>query len=78
MRNSTPELTLETETLDLKNSMLPRLPPKPDLQNVTVTILGTAGTYETTACWQTLRNFWTDYLRRTGATITVYSPVASQ
>ncbi len=78
MRNSTPELNLETETIDPQRSMVPGQLSVPDLHNVTVIVLGTASPYGATASWQKVRNFWSDYLRRAGATLTAYSPVASQ
>lgn len=78
MRNSTPELNLETGILAPRSFTGMRQTAVPDLHNVTVTILGAASTPATITSWQKLREFWIDYFRTTGASLAVYSPMRSQ
>ena len=45
----------------------------PDLHAVAIYILGVDGAGKDMAYWQTLRDFWTSYFNKTGATLRSYS-----
>ena len=74
MRQSTPELDLETagivptfSTFDKRRVTLPAL------HNVQVYVLGADGAGRSSAYWQSLRDFWTEYFRSAGAALSSYS-----
>ena len=45
----------------------------PDLHGVEVYALGVDGAGKDMRYWQTLRDFWTEYFKRTGAILKTYS-----
>ena len=47
----------------------------PDLHGVEVHILGADNAGKSTSYWTALRDFWTAYFKRTGATLKMYSPL---
>lgn len=50
----------------------------PDLHAVEVYVLGVDEAGKGMAYWQTLRDFWTAYFKRTGATLKSYSALRNR
>jgi len=76
MRSDTPALDLEhprivSTSFAMKKAEKGRL--LPDLHGVEVYALGIDGAGKDMAYWQTLRDFWTAYFKRTGADLKSYS-----
>jgi hypothetical protein len=76
MRNDTPALDLDharivSTSLAMKKAEKERL--LPDLHGVEVYILGVDGAGKDMEFWQTLRDFWTVFFKRTGAILQSYS-----
>jgi hypothetical protein len=76
MQNDTPALDLEharmvSTSFAMKKAEKERL--LPDLRGVEVYILGVDGAGKDMGFWQTLRDFWTVYFKRTGADLKSYS-----
>src|SRR5207245_956402 len=76
MRQDTPVLDLEhpkvvSASLAMSKAARERL--LPDLHGVEVYVLGVDGAGKDIAYWQTLRDFWTAYFKKTGADLRSYS-----
>jgi hypothetical protein len=76
MRSDTPALDLEharivSTTFAMQKAEKERL--LPDLHGVEVYALGVDGAGKDMRYWQTLRDFWTTYFKRTGANLKSYS-----
>jgi hypothetical protein len=74
MRQDAPDLDFESLRLAPAFSAIAhRCQPFPVLQGVHVDVLGADGAGRSMAYWQSLRNFWADYFRSAGATLSHYS-----
>jgi len=74
MRQDTPELNLEARAgVPEFATVANRCSPVPDLKDVRVTVLGADNAGRTTEEWRKLQEFWTEYIRHTGAAIQLYS-----
>jgi len=78
MRSDTPALDLEHARIisiafAMQKAEKQRL--LPDLHGVEVYALGVDGPGKDMKYWQTLRDFWTAYFKRTGAVLKTYSPL---
>ena len=75
MRHHTPDLNLESISSIPSFSQMSRLQKSamPDLRGVRVFILGVDGAGKGIAYWQSLCEFWTQYLRAIGASCNSYS-----
>jgi hypothetical protein len=76
MRSDTPALDLEharivSTAFAMQKAEKERL--LPDLHGVEVYALGADGADKDMRYWQTLRDFWTEYFKRTGAILKTYS-----
>jgi hypothetical protein len=74
MRNSASGLDLETPSIVPSYSAVPKKDHiLAELKNVQVYTLGVDGAGKSLVYWQTLRDFWAEYFRMSGANMRVYS-----
>ena len=74
MRQSTPELNLESQNVVPSFSILAKHCGAPaDLHNLQVSVLGADGSGRSSVYWQSLHDFWKGYFRNVGAVMQSYS-----